>query len=227
MNYAELELFNLGYSMERIKNLALQEFPPARLYLDDLKDIISILQENNYIVTLETDCYKKITPDELDKVAQDMQKNKFEKISIRAKQSDEPRINDVYIYIWKYGIYCSFHEEDAKTIGVRELIRSVVDKKKIYFYLRVIIAFFIILFFTIFLEAFWLHQQVGTTYIFISVGLFLVFACFYRLKRWVIVYTKNNKSENFLNKYKNKILIGTIISFFSELLPVFIKNFFR
>jgi len=210
--------------MEKIDKSVRKSYPPLRLYLEDLMEIIDIFDANFNEYKIEVDDFKLDNIDEIDKI------NKKE-------------INNLYISTFEGGFTSlnlnSFsaslkidNEQDNKLLAVFHKIDKLLTGKE-KFYLRVlatpnttyIFSLGILIFALLLLS----HKISLLLYILISLILICLMIVFlivgYRIasKKYCIIYMVNSDSKiGFFEKNKDNIILSLFSTIFGGIIVVVI-----
>ncbi|EIC23012.1 hypothetical protein [Thiorhodovibrio frisius] len=108
--------------MKKTGSKSFEDFPSTTLYLNDLKDLINVLAENCEEVKIRTEGYDDISPDEIDELIENLNKEKFEDIFISAYR---PYIT---VDLRSFGIRVYISEDNIVERGVVSKIREITHK---------------------------------------------------------------------------------------------------
>jgi hypothetical protein len=110
--------------MRKVGNKNFEDFPAAKLYLDDLKCILAMLQENCEKVEVRTGEFDEISPPEIDDVVAQMGSKRFADLYIKAYRPF------VSIDIRTYGISAYLSNDDVSQHGILSKLREIVESRK-------------------------------------------------------------------------------------------------
>ena len=118
----------LDGNMKKAGNKRFEDFPAAKLYLDDLLELVSVLEENCDKVQIIAADYDEIKPSEIEEVAASVNGNRFGDIYIK---SYDPYIT---LDLRTFGISAYISEDSLIQHGVISKFREIIEtRKKKYF----------------------------------------------------------------------------------------------
>lgn len=114
--------------MKRAGNKRFDDFPAAKLYLDDLKAILDILEEHCGRVEIRTGDFDEISPAEVDELVAKLGVKRFSDIFIKAY---DPYIT---IDLRTFGVSAYISEDELTQHGIVSKLREKIEhRRKRYF----------------------------------------------------------------------------------------------
>jgi len=110
--------------MKKSGNKRFEDFPAAKLYLDDLMELVSVLENNCGEVQIRTEDYDEVKPSELGELAASIDGNRFGDIYIK---SHEPYIT---LDLRAFGVSAYISEDSLIQHGVIAKFREIIEKRK-------------------------------------------------------------------------------------------------
>lgn len=110
--------------MKKTGNKFFEDFPASKLYLEDLKEILGILESHCEEVTISTHEYDEVKPSEVDDLVKLIKKKRFDDLFIKAYR---PFIT---VDIRSYGIRAYIGDDELVQHGVVSKIREIVERRK-------------------------------------------------------------------------------------------------
>jgi hypothetical protein len=110
--------------MKKAGNKGFADFPTAKLYLDDLLDIVHVLEESCGKVQIRTDGYDEIESSEIADFAASLDENRFSDIYIKAY---EPFIT---FDLRSFGISAYISEDTLVQHGIVSKFREIIERRK-------------------------------------------------------------------------------------------------
>ncbi|MCG8066376.1 MAG: hypothetical protein JAY84_00820 [Candidatus Thiodiazotropha taylori] len=114
--------------MEKSSNKSFENFPATYIYLDDLKEIMITLSDTCERVWLDTGEYKNVKLDEIDDLVDELGKERFEDIYVKAF---DPYIS---VDLRPFNIRVYIAEDNILERGVVEKIREIVNRNRRKFF---------------------------------------------------------------------------------------------
>lgn len=200
--------------MKKSGSKSFEDFPSTLLYLDDLKDILSVLSTNCAEVRLRTGDYDNVAPEELDELVSSIKLERFQNIHI---QASNPYIS---IDLQSYVIRVYISEDNVIQRGVISKIREVVERNERRYFekaLTVIGALPLVAF-----GIFVFMKEYALSAVMFLLSLMMIFPITkYQMNHKVIILTKNKENRiPFLKRKKDELLValasasaGALISF--------------
>lgn len=110
--------------MDKTGNKHIKDFPPAKLYLNDLEEILALFNDNCEGVTFKTGEYDNIKPSELHDLVAKLHTHKFEDIYIHSRS---PYMN---LDLRSYGIEAYVSESTPQQLGLVAQVKELINSRK-------------------------------------------------------------------------------------------------
>lgn len=206
--------------MKKSGSKSFEDFPSTTLYLDDLKEILSVLSANCEEVKLRTGDYDDVKPEELDELASSLKSERFQDIYI---QAHHPNIS---IDLRSFGIRAYISEDDVIQRGVISKIREVVARKERRYFGKVLNVIGILP------PAACAISFVMGEYAFSAAMLLLSFLMIfptvkYQMAHKVIVMPENQETRTpFLKRKKDELLVALVAAFVGAIISFVLVKYF-
>lgn len=214
--------------MKKIKKGIRREYSAVKLYLDDIKKIIAVIEELRCKTTITTDDYEFDSFGEFSKEYKDI--NSINHLKILA--IDKTANYDISVEVG-YRVYLSMSDNSMRSKGALSDIENILKRRFRYNNWYWVPYIFLISGFVLILNknAIELLKDKGISapvYAFLLVFLIiLAFWFFYRLcmlhSKIILKYKK--EIPGFLKRNKDKILVGIICAIFSGMISFFVAYF--
>jgi len=110
--------------MDKTGNKHIKDFPPARLYLNDLEEILTLFNDNCEDVTFKTGEYDNIKPSELHDLVAKLHTHKFEDIYIQCRSPY------MHLDLRSYGIEAYVSESSPQQLGLVAQVKDLINSRK-------------------------------------------------------------------------------------------------
>lgn len=110
--------------MDKTGNKYIKDFPPAKLYLNDLEMLLSLFDDNCDEVTFKTGEYDNIKPSELHELVEKLNTNKFEDIYIHSRSPY------MHLDLRSYGIEAYVSESNPQQLGIVAQAKDIINTRR-------------------------------------------------------------------------------------------------
>jgi hypothetical protein len=114
--------------MKKTGNKRIEDFPPSKLYLNDLQEILGLFEDGCKEVTIKTGEYENIKPTELSELIEKLQSNLFEDIYIVGR---EPYVT---LDLRSFGISAYVSESSSIQLGLIAQVKEIINKNRKKFF---------------------------------------------------------------------------------------------
>jgi len=200
--------------MKKIENKHFDDFPPTKLYIEDLKEILCVIENNCEEVKIRTGEYDDVSPSEIDNLVKSVHSKKFDDIYIR---SYHPRLSFDFR---SYGVSAYISEGDLEQHGVVSKVREIIEKRKKKYFGTVVNSFQslpMIGFGASLIQSEWVLSAMFLAFSFLMIWPMVKYQMSHKV---IILTTSNNQEKSFFARRKDELfvaliaaLIGAIISF--------------
>ena len=114
--------------MKRTGNKRIEDFPPSKLYLNDLQEILSIFEGSCKEVTIKTGEYENVKPSELPELIEKLKLKSFEDIYIISR---EPYVT---LDLRSFGISAYVSESSSIQLGLIAQVKEIINKNRKKFF---------------------------------------------------------------------------------------------
>lgn len=206
--------------MKKTENTRFEDFPAAKLYIEDLKEILDIIGNNCENVEFRTGEYEEVLPSELDDLVKTMNKKRFDDIYIKAHQ---PYVS---VNIRGYGVSAYISEGSLAQHGIISKIRSIIDKRKKKYFGVVAntLGYLPMVGFGGALS----QGEWGLAGIFIALSLLMIWPLVkYQMEQKVVVLTSSiSETESFLVRRKDELFVALIAALLGALVSFLLVKYF-
>lgn len=193
--------------MERTGNKHIEDFPPAKLYLNDLQEILEVFGQTCEEVTLKTSEYENVKPSEIEELIRRLDSGKFEDLYIIGRNPY------VTLDLRSPGARAYVSESSAVQLGLISQIKDILQKRKKRYIIGIGYSFVGIPQLVMFVSAArgeWVLSIVA----FLFSLLMIWRAVTYQMEKTLEVYTKPKiQNESFFDRKKDDVIIALISAF--------------
>ena len=206
--------------MKKAENTRFEDFPAAKLYIEDLKEILDVIGNNCEEVKLRTGEYKEVLPSEIDDLVKTLSKRRFDDIYIEAYRPY------VTIDLRSYGISAYISEDNLVQHGLISKIRSIIDRRQKKYFGVVVnsLGYLPMVGFGGALA----QGEWGLAGIFIALSLLMIWPMVkYQMAQKVVVLTSSiSEQESFLVRRKDELLVASISALIGALVSFILVKYF-
>lgn len=206
--------------MKKVGNKRFEDFPAAKLYLDDILEIVHVLEDSCDDVQISTGGFDDIKPSEIKELAASLGNNRFDDIYIK---SYHPYIS---FDLRSFGISAYISEDTLVQHGIVSKFREIVEKRKKRYFgsLNNILGLFPMAAFGISVaNNEWLFAA-----LFIGLSFLMIWPLVkYQMANKVIVLNSLKRNENSLfSRKKDEILVALISAIIGALVSFALVKYF-
>lgn len=208
--------------MKKSGSKSFEDFPSTLLYLDDLKDILSVLSANCEEVRLRTGDYDDVAPEELDELVSNIKLERFQNIHI---QTNKPYIS---IDLQSYVIRVYISEDNVIQRGVISKIREIVKRNERRYFEKALTVIGMLP--LVALGILVIMKEYAFSAVMFFLSLMMIFPITkYKMNHKVIILTKNKENRiPFLKRKKDELLVALVSASVGALISfILIKLFGR
>lgn len=206
--------------MKKTEITRFEDFPAAKLYIEDLKEILDIIGNNCEKVEFRTGEYEEVLPSELDDLVKNMNKKRFDDIYIKA---NHPYVS---VDIRSYGVSAYISEDSLTQHGLISKIRNIIDrrKKKCFGVVANTLCYLPMVGFGSALS----QGEWGLAGIFIALSLLMIWPLVkYQMEQKVVVLTSSiSETESFLVRRKDELFVALIAALLGALVSFLLVKYF-
>ncbi|PYE30002.1 hypothetical protein DFP83_1344 [Idiomarina fontislapidosi] len=114
--------------MKRTGNKRIEDFPPSKLYLNDLQDILSLFEHSCKEVTIRTGEYENVKPSEIPELIDKLQLKSFDDIYI---VGSGPYVT---LDLRSFGISAYVSESSSIQLGLIAQVKDIIRKNRKKFF---------------------------------------------------------------------------------------------
>jgi len=198
--------------MKTTDSKSFEDFPSTTLYLNDLKEILIVLTENCEEVKIRTEKYNDITPDEIDELIKNLNKEKFDDIFISAYR---PYIT---VDLRSFGVSIYISEDNIVERGVVSKIREITEKNERKHFGKVSNLLPLIPASSVGIALF--ESEYGISALLVVLTLVMIYPVIkYQMRNKVIVITKDKElRSSFIIRKKDELIVALVAAFVGALI---------
>ncbi len=197
-----------------------EDFPPSQLYIEDLKEIIGVFENNCEKVEIRTDDYDNVLSSEIDSLVDSLQSKRFDNIYIKAYRPY------VTLDLKSYGISAYISEDDLIHHGIIAKVREIVEKRKKKYFSTIpnILSFLpIVGFFVTLCLREWLFSGAFLMLSFLMVGPIVKYQMAYKV---IVLTSSKTQKESFFVRRKDELLVALVSALIGALITFLLVKCF-
>lgn len=206
--------------MKKTGTTRFEDFPAAKLYIEDIKEIVNIIESSCEKVTIRTGDFDEVLPSEIDDLVTSLNKKRFDDIFISAYS---PYVS---VDLRSYGVSAYIGEDELVQHGIVSKIREILEKRKKKYFGSVVNALGYLP--MVGFGAALTRGEWGLAGIFIALSFLMIGPIVkYQMSQKVVMLTSSvNEKESFLTRRKDELLVASISALIGALVSFILIKYF-